>query len=150
MRKDISERVVVIGHHGHAQAKRTSDAGGTAKTLAVSSARAVHADAPEANRKTEQKPATALSLMSFNANRRNQTKMSECNMREIGTWISVTDRLPESGKPVLIACDAEILCAIHTQDGWLGRNIYNILYCSLKTAPTHWMPLPECPQGEVK
>jgi hypothetical protein len=71
MRKDISERVIVIGHHGHAQAKRTSDAGGTAKTLAVSSARAVHADAPEANRKTEQKPAIALSLMSFNANRRN-------------------------------------------------------------------------------
>jgi hypothetical protein len=68
----MRERVVAIGHNGNAQAKRTSDAGGTAKTLTVSGARAVHAGGPEANRKTEQKPATALSLMFFNANRRNQ------------------------------------------------------------------------------
>jgi phage replication-related protein YjqB (UPF0714/DUF867 family) len=65
MQKDMSERVIVIGHHGHAQAKRTSDAGGTARSLAVSSARAVHAAGTEANRKAEQKPAIALSLMSF-------------------------------------------------------------------------------------
>jgi hypothetical protein len=69
---------------------------------------------------------------------------------EVGTWTPVADRLPESGKPVLAVCGAEILCAIHTQDGWLGRDIYNILYCSLETEPTHWMPLPESPQGEVE
>jgi hypothetical protein len=61
----MRERAVAIGHHGNAQAKRTSDAGGTARPLTVSSARAVHAGGPEANRKTEQKPAIALSLMSF-------------------------------------------------------------------------------------
>jgi hypothetical protein len=70
----------------------------------------------------------------------------DSRLREIGAWTPVTDRLPESGKPVLVVCGTEILCAIHTQDGWLGRNIYNILYCSLETAPTHWMPVPDIPQ----
>jgi hypothetical protein len=73
------------------------------------------------------------------------SELDSC-LREIGTWIPVTDRLPESGEPVLVVCGAEILCATHTQDGWLGRNIYNILYCSLETAPTHWMSLPDIPR----
>ena len=63
----MRERVMGIGNHGNAQAKRTSDAGGTATTLAVSSARAFHAGGPEANRKTEQKLTASLSLMFSNA-----------------------------------------------------------------------------------
>jgi len=62
----MSERVMGFGNHGNAQATRTSDAGGTATTLAVSRARAVHAGGPEANRMTEQKPTTALSPMFSN------------------------------------------------------------------------------------
>ena len=50
--ENMSERVMGFGNHGNAQATRTSDAGGTATTLAVSRARAVHAGGPEANRMT--------------------------------------------------------------------------------------------------
>jgi len=63
----MSERVMGFGNHGNAQATRTGDAGGTATTLAVSRARAVHSDDPEANRMTEKKPTTALSPMFSNA-----------------------------------------------------------------------------------
>jgi hypothetical protein len=66
----------------------------------------------------------------------------ESRLREIESWIPVTDRLPERWKPVLVACGAEIMRAIYTRYGWIGDNI---LYCSLETAPTHWMPLPEGP-----
>ena len=62
----MSERVMGFGNHGNAQATRTGDAGGTATTLAVSRARAVHSDDPEANRMTEKKPTTALSPMFSN------------------------------------------------------------------------------------
>ena len=66
--ENMSERVMGFGNHGNAQATRTSDAGGTATTLAVSRARAVQSEEPEANRMTGSKPATALSPM-FSNNR---------------------------------------------------------------------------------
>lgn len=56
----------MFGNNGNAQAKRASDAGGTATTLSVSRARAVHAVGPEANRMTELKPAEYLSHVRFN------------------------------------------------------------------------------------
>jgi hypothetical protein len=69
--------------------------------------------------------------------------MDEINrLRMLCAWTPVTDRLPENGKPVLVACGAEILRAIHIQAGWFGCNI---LYCSLETEPTHWMHLPDGP-----
>lgn len=55
----------MFGNNGNAQATRTSDAGGTATTLAVSRARAVHAVGPVANRMTELKPAEYLSHVRF-------------------------------------------------------------------------------------
>lgn len=69
----MSERVMGFGNHGNAQATRTGDAGGTATTLAVSRARAVHSGGPEANRMTEKKPTTALSPMFSNLEFRGAT-----------------------------------------------------------------------------
>lgn len=57
----MSERVMGFGNHGNAQATRTSDAGVTATTLAVSRARAVQGQGMEANHIAGQKPTTALS-----------------------------------------------------------------------------------------
>jgi hypothetical protein len=102
----------------------------------------------------------------------------ESRLREIETWTPVTDRLPESGKPVLVACGKKVLRAVYAAkhalddenwkwwtdgdgsdydettdktywpEGWYEWNEYEECHWGLDTAPTHWMPLPECPQGE--
>ena len=65
----------------------------------------------------------------------------------IQRWIPVTERLPDSGKYVLLYCS----------DGLYGEGHYrayeNKWYLSkitYKSIPdvTHWMPLPEAPKGE--
>ena len=50
----------MFGNNGNAQAKRTSDAGGTATTLAVSRARAVQGQGMAANHIAGPKPTTYL------------------------------------------------------------------------------------------
>ena len=62
-------------------------------------------------------------------------------------WIPVTDRLPPIGKRVL-ACSwmsaRYIVAYISPEGGW---------YLSFEHSPiqniTHWMPLPELPQGSA-
>jgi hypothetical protein len=94
---------------------------------------------------------------------------------KIETWIPVTDRLPESGKPVLVACDKKVLRAVYAAkysldeenwkwwtdgdgsdydeitdktywpEGWYEWNEHEEYYFTLKKEPTHWMPLPDGP-----
>jgi hypothetical protein len=99
----------------------------------------------------------------------------ESRLHEIETWIPVTDRLPESGKPVLVAYDKKVLRAVYAAEfsldeenwkwwtdgdgsdydattdktywpkGWYEWNEHEEYYFTLKKEPTHWMPLPESP-----
>lgn len=55
-------------------------------------------------------------------------------------WVSVKERLPESGTEVL---------AIHVAEGWIRisrYSAYNPIWSGFE--PTHWMPLPEFPEHE--
>jgi hypothetical protein len=102
--------------------------------------------------------------------------MDEINrLRMLCTWTPVTDRLPESGKPVLVACGKKVLRAAYAakhaldeenfgwwndgecidydettgktywHEGWYEWNEYEEYHWALDTAPTHWMPLPDVP-----
>ena len=72
----------------------------------------------------------------------------ECNMP---VWIPVTERLPETGKKVLVfAYGHDILTARMTK---LFENVYPVFECNgifrEMAKPgriTHWMPLPEPPK----
>ena len=56
-------------------------------------------------------------------------------------WISVKDRLPETGVEVLAYSDGDIYTVVHCIDGsWIASSTYYDLY-----HVTHWMPLPEPP-----
>jgi hypothetical protein len=96
-------------------------------------------------------------------------------MREAVTWTLVADRLPESGKPVLVACGKKVLRAAYAAkhaldeenwgwwndgdgsdydeitdktywpEGWYEWNEYEDCHWALDTVPTHWMLLPESP-----
>lgn len=56
-------------------------------------------------------------------------------------WISVKDRLPETGKNVLVVVKGEV------HEGVLGMVFWTVpnaeSYCNKDV--THWMPLPEPP-----
>lgn len=78
-------------------------------------------------------------------------------------WISVNDRLPESGKPVLLYVLGIALYAYQYQcvgfyankgyieDGYHGEGWYEICYNGdygdnfINDTVTHWMPLPKPP-----
>ena len=93
----------------------------------------------------------------------------------LGVWIPVTESLPESGKPVLVACGKKVLRAAHAAkfaldeenwgwwndgegadyneandttywpEGWYEWNEHEEIHWALENEPTHWMPLPETP-----
>lgn len=95
-------------------------------------------------------------------------------------WIPITDKLPKSGKPVLVACGKKVLRAAHAgkfalseedwgswndgegadyneEDdttywpvGWYEWNEHEECHWQLDSEPTHWMPLPEAPNGRAK
>jgi hypothetical protein len=62
-------------------------------------------------------------------------------------WNPVSERLPENGKQVLIRVKS-------SAKGWnflayCRDGIWNISFGSPKESITHWMPLPQPPQGEA-
>lgn len=95
----------------------------------------------------------------------------------LGDWIPVTDRLPESGKPVLVACGKKVIRSAHAgkfalaeddwgyfndgegsdyneandttywPEGWYEWNEWEETHWQLDTEPTYWMPLPKAPNA---
>ncbi|MHB9021328.1 MAG: DUF551 domain-containing protein [Halothiobacillus sp.] len=95
----------------------------------------------------------------------------------LGAWIPVSDSLPESGKPVLVACGKKVLRAAHAEkfalseedwgwwndgegadyndaddtsywpEGWYEWNDQEEIHWKLDQEPTHWMPLPKAPNA---
>lgn len=61
-----------------------------------------------------------------------------------GKWIPVTERLPTRED----ANETESILAIHKDDGFVGRWIWDIV-ARFHTEFTHWMALPEPPKEEL-
>lgn len=59
-------------------------------------------------------------------------------------WISVKDRLPEKLNKVLVAHHNGITIAYYYNNSWVGKQGKKHYLSSV----THWMPLPERPEGE--
>lgn len=64
-------------------------------------------------------------------------------LRHSSAWVSVEDRLPESGAPVLVWCDGCGCAGVAwiRQGAWLMPEPQPLGYESI----THWMPLPAGP-----
>ena len=64
-------------------------------------------------------------------------------LRHVSAWVSVEERLPESGAPVLVWCDGcgRAGVAWIRQGAWLMPEPQPLGYESI----THWMPLPAGP-----
>ena len=71
-------------------------------------------------------------------------------------WISVKDKLPEKGVPVLVAFYVDIGlggirhvdAAIRKEDVFCGGGLKNYRAFPCKVDVTHWMPLPEPPKED--
>ena len=92
----------------------------------------------------------------------------------LGAWLRSEDRLPEPGKPVLVACGKQVMRAVHAPkftlsedqwgeflpdggeydeatdatywpEGWYEWNQHEETHWQLDSDPTHWMPLPAPP-----
>lgn len=94
-------------------------------------------------------------------------------------WMQITDKLPESGKPVLVACGKKVLRAAYAAkfslaednwgfwndgdgadyneaddmtywpEGWYEWNEHEECHWMLQDLPTHWMPLPVLAASKV-
>ena len=99
---------------------------------------------------------------------------------ELGGWIAVTDQIPKSGMPVLVACGKKVLRAAHAAkfalseddwgywndgdgadyndaddttywpEGWYEWNEQEETHWQLDHEPTYWMPLPKVPNAQGK
>lgn len=67
--------------------------------------------------------------------------ISEGTMR----WIPCSERMPNSGAFVLMATDNYVLTASY---GSNGGSPDHFRYMGAIYHPTHWMPLPEAPNGK--
>lgn len=66
-------------------------------------------------------------------------------------WISVKDRLPEVGKPVLVyrgRCLGELMNVYVLLDEGRWEDDYGYYGSAEDEGITHWMPLPQPPKGE--
>ena len=65
------------------------------------------------------------------------------NAPTVGEWISVKDRLPETGKLALVygSCGAMTVARHITRNDWIVPGMFPHV--------THWMPLPEPPKEET-
>ena len=61
-------------------------------------------------------------------------------------WIPVTERLPESGKCVIIACENGNVAEGCYQA--YGKKWVQFRWSTERIDVTHWMPLPQPPKGE--
>ena len=77
---------------------------------------------------------------------REAVKMA-CATLEATEWISVKDRLPETGKRVLTYADNGAMFAAHL-DGYWYIDTGEMYYSTPLANITHWMPLPEPPKEE--
>jgi hypothetical protein len=97
---------------------------------------------------------------------------------EPDAWVSVEDRLPEPGLPVLVACGKKVLRAAHAPrftlaedewgeflndsdydeatdrtywpEGWYEWNVHEETHWQLDDEPTHWQTLPAAPRAALK
>jgi hypothetical protein len=64
-------------------------------------------------------------------------------------WISVNDKLPGKGDPVL-TCDINGICMDEREPviGFIdeGDNKWYMTWTECELTPTHWMPLPVIPE----
>ncbi len=67
----------------------------------------------------------------------------EVEIDRFNTWISVSERLPEVGKKVIVARDEKV-----EQGVYLGVNGWWKVYGTNTKSVTHWMPMPQPPKGE--
>lgn len=63
-------------------------------------------------------------------------------------WVSVDDRLPDSGEWYLVANSKYKHLEIVFFDGTNGAGIHWLQNGDYLERVTHWMPLPEPPEGE--
>ena len=90
--------------------------------------------------------------------------------KAVPVWVSVGERLPEPGKPVLIACNGRALRAVwmpkhyateadwgefrgdtdedYWPEGWYEWNGYDEVHWQTEHEPTHWQPLPQPPKEQ--
>jgi len=69
-------------------------------------------------------------------------------LASLNTWISVDDRLPEDARPVIVAGG----CGHYSRKykRWFSNMERNKFgeYLEIQWNVTHWMPIPELPDGE--
>ena len=85
----------------------------------------------------------------------NDTGINSTNYKDRGmTWISVSDRLPEKDKNVILFDGNEIFCGTYNgkfkeNHSWGNQCCDGICYGWYeKNEVTHWMPLPQPPSND--
>ena len=65
-------------------------------------------------------------------------------------WIPVTEALPSDGEEVLVFCSTDGWASEDFEFGlaWYCPSFQRWLVNYEGLEPTHWMPLPEAPEGE--
>lgn len=67
-------------------------------------------------------------------------------LRNPPRWIPVEERLPESGKRVLVLADVHDVCIAAYYPSRSGRDSLWLGDDEASYSPTHWMPLPSPPE----
>ncbi len=67
------------------------------------------------------------------------------NTKLVQGWISVEDRLPARGISVLVRDELGVAIARHNGKYWTGEpDTFGVVM------PTHWLPLPDPPEGVMR
>lgn len=85
-----------------------------------------------------------------------QKRPKDCPIRPAAEWISVEERLPKTRPSILGQKSSKVIVAFQFDDGMQGTDTAHILngdwvfedrITVVNRAVTHWMPLPEPPEG---